>query len=153
MTKYFSWLLALASLKLASLYKVNIIVGSFNAYFSGTSVAMPLVGALGGPLTAGMTALARLAMTGFYGPALLAYHIPGLCAALAWSWYDARFSWMLRAALPALCFVLFVLHPVGSQAFVYAFYWCIPLGLYVAGARSLFARALSSTFIAHAVGS
>lgn len=47
----------------------------------------------------------------------------------------------------------FIAHPVGSQAFLYSFYWLIPVAIYLMGRNSLFAQALGSTFTAHAVGS
>jgi hypothetical protein len=49
--------------------------------------------------------------------------------------------------------ILFVMHPVGGQAFVYSLYWLIPVALYFIPHRSLFLTGLGSTFIAHAVGS
>jgi len=49
--------------------------------------------------------------------------------------------------------ILFIMHPVAGQAFAYSFYWLIPIALYALGNKSSFCRALSATFLAHAVGS
>src|SRR5207237_10360114 len=48
---------------------------------------------------------------------------------------------------------LFIVHPIGSQAFMYSFYWLIPIGLFGLARKTLFLEALGSTFVAHAVGS
>jgi hypothetical protein len=64
---------------------------------------------------------------------------------------------LLRIIIPCLCMILFIYHPYGRQAFVYSFYWLIPIVLFVLDKyrihSSLFSNSLSSTFIAHAAGS
>jgi hypothetical protein len=55
------------------------------------------------------------------------------------------------AAIAGVCFVLFVIHPVGGQAWVYALYWLIPIGAAFFG-NNLIARSLGATFTAHAIG-
>ncbi len=143
--------LGFGALKLASLIKINFIVGSQAAFFSGTSVAMPLLGTFLGTALAGITlcvqglsVITRLSLLKF-----LAYHIPGFCAAAYWNTQH----WLMRCALPLVCMVLFIAHPIGGQAFAYSFYWLIPVTLYVVQAEGVFWSALGSTFIAHAVGS
>ena len=70
----------------------------------------------------------------------------------------------MQILVPVLCMALFGLHPVGSQAFAYTLYWLIPVTLYIMSSlvnvlprfqqfTPIFLQALSSTFIAHAVGS
>jgi len=51
------------------------------------------------------------------------------------------------------CIVLFALHPTGQASYLYACYWLIPLMLSWFLNHIVFARALISTFITHAVGS
>jgi len=48
--------------------------------------------------------------------------------------------------------VLFALHPVGGQAWVYSLYWLIPV-IATFFPERLAGRALGATFTAHAVGS
>jgi len=60
---------------------------------------------------------------------------------------------MIRCLMPLGCMLLFVLHPVGADAWIYAMYWWIPVILYITQRNDLFAMALGSTFVAHAVGS
>src|SRR3990167_3710375 len=55
--------------------------------------------------------------------------------------------------IPVICIGLFVIHPVGRQAFVYSFFWFIPFIIFYMGLTHLYARALATTFIVHAVGS
>ena len=150
----FHMVAAYSLIKLATLFKVSFIVGSSLAFFSGTSIAVPLLGSclsiLGIGAAIGVPMMGTWALGGISSLHYLAYHIPGLFAA-------ASFRYPLHAlihlGIPLLCMVLFVVHPVGSYAFPYALYWLIPLALYLKQSTSLFARALSATFIAHAVGS
>lgn len=58
----------------------------------------------------------------------------------------------LSAAVPAVCVVLFWLHPEGRKAFLFAFFWFIPViaSFYK---KNLWLKSLGATFTAHAVGS
>lgn len=144
--------LSLLCVKAATLFKISFIVGSSMAFFSGSSIAMPLVGALGGimcsVMTFGLGCLVRGLTGSLFSAHYLAYHIPGLCGA-------AYFSGgvLIRLLLPISCMIAFIAHPTGSQAFLYTTYWLIPIVLYFVRHSSFFLHALASTFIAHAVGS
>lgn len=138
--------------KIAAFVKATYIFGSTAAFFSASSIIVPLSGAFGGFWGAGrvfvISLMLRSLMMGFIGFHLLAYHIPGFFASLAWT---TRSKW-LHIGLPALCMALFMVHPVGSVAMPYSFYWIIPMVLSFMR-PTLFVSALGSTFIAHAVGS
>ena len=55
-------------------------------------------------------------------------------------------------AVPILCILTFIAHPIGRQVFYYALlFWSIPLVTYIKK-DNLFIRALGATFTAHAVG-
>jgi len=54
--------------------------------------------------------------------------------------------------IPLLSILAFNLHPIGRTVWFYSLYWLIPLALWPFRKRFLFARALGSTFTAHAVG-
>ena len=58
----------------------------------------------------------------------------------------------MRGLIAAVCMVLFVVHPIGRQAWVYSLYWLIPIWASFFPER-LFLKSLGSTFTAHAVGS
>ena len=149
--------------KLSGLVKVSFLVGSQMAFFSGVNCVLPLAGAFGGLFGAGLLFLVRQLLHLFFfktvSLSFLALCIPGFCASLYWSsgkngsLEERMFSVVVRLLLPLACMVLFAVHPVGGQAFVYALYWLIPIILYFVPHQSLFLTALGSTFIAHAVGS
>lgn len=93
----------------------------------------------------------------------LTFGIPSACAAANWSFCSQRGGWksgvikfFLNVFLPISCIALFVFHPVGGKAFFYSCFWLIPISAYgvqLFRGSSLFLTSLSSTFIAHAVGS
>ena len=142
-----------AILKISGLLKASFLVGSQMIWFSGVNSILPLSGAFGGVLGAGviflMRQLVHLLCFKTISLSFLAMCIPGFCASLYW----ASNHFLIRLLLPLLCMILFVAHPVGGQAFFYALYWLIPIVLYFVPQRSLFLTALGSTFVAHAVGS
>jgi len=146
-------LIFISLIKIGAFLKVHLIVGSYTALFSGSNILMPLTGFFGGvpgsfAVFSGLLGL-RLLFSGIKSLHILAYHIPGLCASLYW----ATESVMIRLVLPFACMLLFIVHPVGAQAWLYSMYWFIPIFLYFVQHKSLFLHALSSTFIAHSVGS
>lgn len=140
-------------IKAASFLKVSFILGSWAAFFSATSIVVPLVGAFtgisGSIVIFGLSMIVRYVISGSLPFIFLAYHIPGLCA----SAYFASSCAIIRLFLPLVCMAAFILHPVGAQAWVYSLYWLIPVALYFMRKESLFLTSLGSTFTAHAVGS
>lgn len=58
--------------------------------------------------------------------------------------------WIL--AVPLLSILAFVLHPIGRTVWFYSLFWFIPFAVWPIRKRFLFARALGSTFTAHAAG-
>lgn len=139
--------------KCASFFKMSFVVGSYTALFSASNCVTPLVGTFCGPLAASLFFLVRITlriiMYKTVSLSILAFYVPGLCASL----YCATRSSIIHCFLPILCMILFILHPVGGNAFVYSFFWFIPITLYFFPQRSFFWTALGSTFVAHAVGS
>jgi len=65
--------------------------------------------------------------------------------------YFARKSKSILA-VPILCMIAFWMHPEGRIAWTYALYWFIPIVAYFFHDSHIFARALGTTFTAHAVG-
>lgn len=144
-----SGLLFFGASKLAGLLKVSLLLGSHMAFLSARNMVTPLAGVFGKRGTATTLFAFSLVWRLLLGATVLAHCLPGYAAALYW----AGPKKLIRLVLPALCMVLFIVHPVGGPAFAYAFYWLIPIGLYFVAERSFFLQALSSTFVAHAVGS
>lgn len=58
----------------------------------------------------------------------------------------------LNLIIPAVAIVAFVAHPIGRDVWYFSLFWTIPIIAYFLRDRFLFARALGSTFTAHAVG-
>lgn len=54
--------------------------------------------------------------------------------------------------VPLISIAAFVLHPIGRQVWFYSLFWLIPLAVWPIRSRFLLARALGSTFTAHAIG-
>lgn len=123
-----------------------------NIKFSLFDFYGPIVGSFLGSVF-GLTAvlLMQLANWAIHGFAMDAGTIirffPMLFAVL----YFARKSkWMLL--VPAACMVAFWAHPEGRLAWYYALYWLIPVIAYFWHDKFVLARALGTTFTAHAVG-
>lgn len=58
----------------------------------------------------------------------------------------------LNLIVPVIAIIAFIAHPIGREVWYFSLFWTIPLIAYVFRDRFLFARALGSTFTAHAVG-
>jgi len=142
-----------ALVQLSSIAKISFIVGSYTAWFSAASIMAPLAGLFGGVFGASVVFIFRVALHYIIFKTIslkfLAFCIPGFCASL----YFASRSSIIRVIVPLVCMVLFIVHPVGNQAFFYSFYWFIPIVLFFMKRETLFMQALGSTFVAHAVGS
>lgn len=140
-------------IELVSLLKINILFGAKTAIFSGFSLGGPLVGLYSGMgFGAGLFFLRRILHCFYMGSSLFSpfsFYLPTLAAAL----YFKSASFLIRVAVPLLCMLLFVAHPVGQEAWYYSAYWLIPVVLYALQLRSAFFTALGATFVQHAVGS
>ena len=139
--------------KLGGIFKVSLIFGSFAAFFTASSMLLPLSGAFGGILGSTTFLVIGVIIRVLTGSVLsfkiLAYHIPGFFASAYW----ARPTKYLSIMLPIACIALFIAHPVGRLAAPYALYWLIPVIIAFFSHKTVFMHSLSSTFIAHAVGS
>ncbi len=159
--------LSYSILLLSSTLKFSLIVGKNFAHFSVIFFVAPLLGAfLGGAQAITITALAlatKVILTSYP----ITGGIPTLLAVAAWSTHS-QFTckktiashlgyFFTMVALPALCMALFMMHPTVGQGYIYALYWLIPISFYaihiLLGYSNVFTVALSTTFIAHAVGS
>jgi hypothetical protein len=132
--------------------KISFIVGSQTAFFSVSQCLSPLIGLWSGTVSSCVVFFIRTIFGwSSLGISLFStlYHIPTFCGAL----YLSTSSKLVRASIPLLCILLFVTHPIGSQSFVYSFYWFIPIFIAFYNTKSIFLQALGSTFAQHAVGS
>jgi len=135
-----------------SFLKGTFILGSISALFSGTSCLGPLMGAylgLGGSFLYSLVKfVVAFFLLGKGSLTILVYHIPGLCASASWATRHA----VVNVGIPVLCIAAFLAHPVGLSAGVLSLYWVVPIVIWMKNKKGTWAIALSSTFIAHAVG-
>ncbi len=135
------------------IFKLNAMQGLWGMQFSWMQVVMPLLGAFGGimgsyVLLAGCTVSRALGLMLGVSTQLF-FGIPTFCASLYWA---TEQRW-IRMGIPALCMLLFIMHPVGLYAAPYTLYWLLPMGVACCRYNNNFLTALASTFTAHAVGS
>ena len=130
--------------------KFNFIFGSHYAFFSGINCITPLAGCWHGNALGTLCLILSGLLFGGKGLSLFTlYHIPSLCASFYWT----VSSKIIRILAPTLCIALFVAHPIGHAVWGYSLYWLIPIIIAVMPHRSIFFKALATTFMAHAVGS
>ncbi len=142
--------------KALSIFKISFVLGSASSYFSFSGISLPLAGkGKSGSLVATCIAIIQLSFKIFISGALLkhlhmlAFIVPGWASALYWAHNTA----LIRVCIPALCMIFFIMHPVGFWACPYTLYWLVPIAFYYTKSQTIFANALGSTFVAHAVGS
>jgi len=132
-------------------------------YFPLGVILLPLIGSFFSVGTSIVCVGSFFALKWLFGFSAMTFGIPTACAAANWSVHTEKKSFKnelkkiaISVFLPVLCILLFVMHPVGSAAFFYSFFWLIPIALYFVQTfffRSFWLTGLCSTFIAHAVGS
>ena len=140
-------------------FRLSFVWGTQKYFFSLLVILLPLVGVL-------FKTKRSVGLVGFYfgikalfGLFPFTLGLPSLCAAANWSAHTSQSKFaglkkfLLGVVLPLICMAIFIAHPVGRQAWAYSFYWLIPVSLYFFPNKSVFTISLSSSFIAHAVGS
>ncbi len=137
---------------LASLFKLSPVQGLWGVQFSWSQLMIPVMGAFAGIsgcyALVGSILLLRV-IGSLFGTAMpFFFGLPTLFSSLYWVTHYRS----VRAGIPALCMLLFVMHPVGFYAAPYALYWLIPIAV-AFWPKHRFLTALASTFTAHAVGS
>jgi len=114
-----------------------------------------LLGIFGGVFVALAVGLSNLALDVYQGQpielASILRLVPVLFGVVYFGLKKADLSSKIFLAVPALCMILFWIHPEGREAWYYALYWLIPLFAYFFK-NHVFANALGSTFTIHAVG-
>lgn len=145
-------LLAVASaVILARLLPFNLIVGSSFAMFSWSTMFAPVVAAQYGLGWVISFICSKFFITNSLctvTPLFLLHRLPLLIASYAF----VKRTVLTSLFVPGVCMALFMTHSVGSEAWLYAMYWLIPIGLYIVQ-DSDWSRAVTASFVAHAVGS
>ena len=111
-------------------------------------IAAAFVGSVWGVIAVAVMQLTNWAWHGFHTDlGTIIRLFPILFSVL---YFAKKSRWTLL--VPAICMIAFWAHPEGRIAWYYAIYWLIPIVAYFFYDRFLIARALGTTFTAHAVG-
>jgi len=160
----------LGVLFISSLLKISYGLGGHMCTFSAVAIAGPLLGLALGWLEVAAVIVMYVCLKTFLSgsafiPFLTTFGLPTLIASYVLGRkYEAISNRALREFVKAFLFIgipligmaLFALHPQGQGAMVYTAYWLIPICAYVyekMKSGSVVATALSSTFLAHVIGS
>jgi len=135
---------------IASFVKTSFMVGSKFAFFSAVNCALPLSGIFAGYTGIFLSMMTRLLFLIFCSSTMIMVNtIPSFVASI----YLKTNSKTIQCLISVICMVLFLLHPQGSMAKIYALYWIIPIIVSLFFNRYLYLRFLGTTFTAHAIGS
>jgi len=141
------------AIQLSRFVKFNYIVGSYAAFFSATNIITPMSGVLTGNKGALRiftgNIVFKFIIFGTKTLGSLTFGIPSLFASIYWNSKSKAF----KLLVPICCMALFALNPIGAKAFAYCMLWLIPVAITLSNNSTVFLTALSSTFIAHAIGS
>ncbi|MEM4255127.1 MAG: hypothetical protein QXR53_02240 [Candidatus Norongarragalinales archaeon] len=130
-------------------------LGAPNQFFTLFQFFAPIAGGfLGTALGAAVVLITQFADFVFVGKEATLLNVARLFTLSAAAWYfgtNSKQKW--AAAIPAIAIVLFVLHPVGAQAWYFAvMFWSVPILAKFFYADNLLAKSLGATLTAHAVG-
>ncbi len=142
---------------IASRINFSQLVGASNQYFTFFQFIGPIAGAFLGPVI-GIASVffAELLDFAIAGKAIELLNILRLLPMLFATFYFAGFLKKSKKAdasiaTPLICIAIFILHPVGREAWYYSLFWTIPIIAKIFSKR-LFLRSLGATFTAHAIG-
>lgn len=136
------------------------LMGILKGKILATQVILPLLGAFTGGIS---LLLISTLYTILYSPFKLSlyfissvYHIPSFFAALSFGRFNSKKlainSGIINYLIPLICSIAFIAHPVGSFVPFYTLYWGVPVLVQYFNLKSIFARSLAATFVAHALG-
>ncbi len=146
--------IALFALISVAAYRINFspLLGAENQAFTYFQMFAPAAGFFLGPAAGATSVLvAQLANYFLLGREFSLLNIARLTPMLFAAIYFGTKKKKLAAIVPLACIAAFVLHPVGMQSWYYSLLWVIPFAATLFR-KNLFAKALGSTFTAHAVG-
>ncbi|MBN1157067.1 hypothetical protein JXA85_05590 [Candidatus Woesearchaeota archaeon] len=133
------------------------VIGAENQFFTLFQFFGPIAGGFLGPLLGVVSVLgAQLGSFLLLGKAFSVLNLLRLLPMLFAAYYFGTKKKYIGVIVPVIAMALFILHPVGRQAWFYCLYWLIPILGVVLPKKvpgRLFFRSLGATFTAHAVGS
>ena len=137
------------------------ILGQENQFFTLYQFFAPTAGALLGPVF-GIIAVVFAQLTDFlivgkeFNLANLLRFLPMLFAVYYFGSKKSKLSNTITIAIPAVCMILFIMHPIGGAAWFFSLYWLIPIFGRILPDKvpgKLFFKSFGATFTAHAIGS
>ncbi len=133
------------------------VVGADSQFFTLFQFFGPIAGGFLGPLFGAISVFfAQLADFLIVGKEWQLLSLLRFLPMLLAVYYFGSKKKSLKLIVPLVCILLFIFHPIGKQAWVYAMFWWIPvLGVILpkkVPGKLLF-RSFGATFTAHAVGS
>ncbi|MBI2352887.1 hypothetical protein HYV11_01420 [Candidatus Dependentiae bacterium] len=126
---------------------LSFIIGSSHSFFSWTTIVAPVMAVQLGFWSI-FSFLVPSKVIGMSLGFFLLHRLPIFFSA----WVFKSREQLSSIIISSICIVLFVLHPVGKNAWPYALYWIIP-SLLALVKYNAFVRAFQASFVAHAVGS
>ncbi|MBN2478226.1 hypothetical protein JXB01_02950 [Candidatus Micrarchaeota archaeon] len=129
--------------------------GADSAYFTAYQFFGPLPAAFLGPFAGAIAVIIAAGLNfGLMGETITIFSIGRLFTMVLATWYFATYKEnKIVPLIPLIGTFLFVINPIGMQAWYYSLFWVIPAVISFALPKNLFLRALGATFCAHAVGS
>ena len=132
------------------------LVGAQNQFFTVFQLFGPIAGAFLGPIVGvGAVLISELGNAVVFGKAWGVLDVlrltPMLFAAYYFGTHGKKAFRNLSVAVPIIAMALFMLHPVGRQAWFFSLYWTIPI-IAKFFPNNLLMKSFGATFTAHAVG-
>lgn len=149
MNKVIKALAACFIVLLARSLPLSVIVGKWHATFSWITLVAP---GISNHFGFGWLSMLCVSQKMLLAPSLVLFlrriPIASFFAARVFTQRDV----VLSVILPIACMILFIAHPIGNQAWMYALYWFTPPLLWFMK-DTVWIRALQASFVCHAVGS
>ena len=136
------------------------VIGADNQFFTLFQFFAPTAGAFLGPIF-GIIAVIFSQIADFvivgkeFSLLSILRFLPMLFAVYYFATFRKNKNKLFNVMVPLLAIALFIIHPVGREAWIFSLYWLIPVLAVIIPKKwpgSLFFRSYGSTFAAHAVG-
>ena len=132
------------------------LIGAENQFFTLFQFFGPVAGAFLGPVVGVLSVLiaeiaSKIANHSTFDLVTVLRLLPMIFAA----WYFGTKKDKLSFLVPVAAIILFIVHPVGRQAWFFSLFWTIPVIVKLLPKKyseKIFLRSLGATFTAHAVG-
>jgi hypothetical protein len=150
-------LIFLAMVLIGKKINFSAVIGAENQFFTLFQFFGPIAGAFLGPVFGVISVLgAQIADLFIVGKAWSLINLVRLTPMLFAVYYFGTKRKSIGVIVPLAAMFLFIIHPVGRQAWFYSLFWLIPIIAKIMPLKysdNVLLRSLGATFTAHAVGS